>query len=104
MKSYVTIYIDKALCHVLACSSDLVALPCLLNPVFSTAGQDSSACFELSSCVRLAPNLTEISMSNFNNCSVLGKRSLKHTLLRLFHLLCLYRDKGMINNKESHST
>ena len=104
MKIYTTIYIDKALCHVLACSSDLVALPCLLYPVFSTAGQDSSARFELSSCVRLDLNLTEISVSDFNNFSVLGKRSLKHMLLRLFHLPCLYRDKGMISNKESYST
>lgn len=47
-----TISTDKALCHVLACSSDFVALPYLLNPAFSTAGQYSSAGFELS-CVRL---------------------------------------------------
>lgn len=53
MKIYETISIDKALCHVLACSSDLVALAYFLNPVFSTAGQDSSAGFELLSCVRL---------------------------------------------------
>jgi len=96
--------IDKALCHVSACSSDLVALTLLLNPVFSTAGQDSSACFELSNCVRLDPNLTEISVSHFNNFSVPGKRSLRHTLLRLFRLLCLSGEKGMISNKESYST
>lgn len=110
MKIYMTTYIAKALCHVLACSSVLVSLlnsvflPCLLNSVFFTAGQDSSACFELSSCVRLDPNLTEISVSNFSNFSVLGNWSLKHMLLRLFHLLCGYRDKGMISNKRSYST
>lgn len=99
-----TICIDKAFCRVLACSSDLVALPCLLNPVFSTAGQDSSARFQLLSCVRLDPKLTEISVSNFGNFSVLGKRSLKHMLLRRFHRLRLYRDKGTISNLESYST
>lgn len=104
MKIYMTTYIAKALCHVLACSSVLIASPCLLNSVFFTAGQDSSACFELSSCVRLDPNLTEISMSNFSNFSVLGNWSLKHMLLRLFHLLRVYRDKGMISNKRSYST